>query len=199
MASWKALLFGQLWMPCTVAGAGYGGSCFPKDVKALIAYSKSKGYNPPLLNAVEEVNNLQPKQAITLAKKHLNNLQNKRIAILGLSFKPNTSDMREARSIPIINQLLNEGAEVTAYDPAAIPNAKTILGNKVTYAQTPKECLKDADCAILITEWDEFKNLKPEDFQNMRQPILIDGRRIYNPQEFSDKIELAGIGLGSKP
>jgi len=180
------------------AGLGYGGSCFPKDVKALIAYSQNKGYDPPLLNAVEEVNHHQPKHAITLAKKHLTNLQNKRIAILGLSFKPDTSDMREAKSIPIIRQLINEGAKVTAYDPAAIPNAKTILGNKITYAASPTECLKDADCAILVTEWDEFRNLKPEDFQNMRQPILIDGRRIYNPQEFSDKIKLAAIGLGSK-
>lgn len=178
------------------AGIGYGGSCFPKDVKALIAYSKSIGYDPKLLNAVEEINNDQPKQVIALAKKHLGNLQDKRIAILGLSFKPNTSDMREARSIPIINQLLNEGAQVVAYDPVAIPNAKSLLRKEITYASSPIECLKDTNCAILVTEWDEFKKLTPEDFQSMRQPILIDSRRIFNPEDFTGKVKLEGIGLG---
>jgi UDPglucose 6-dehydrogenase len=178
------------------AGIGYGGSCFPKDVKALIAYSKTIGYNPLLLNSVEEVNNNQPKQAIALAKQHLGNLHDKRIAILGLSFKPNTSDMREARSIPIINQLLTEGAQVIAYDPVAIPNAKSLLSKEITYASSPIECLKDAHCAILVTEWDEFKKLTPEDFQSMHQPILIDSRRIFNPEDFAGKVKLEGIGLG---
>jgi hypothetical protein len=105
--------------------------------------------------------------------------------------------MREARAIPIINQLLKEGANVTAYDPAAIPNAKTIFKNKIQYAASTIECLRNADCCILVTEWDEFKKLKPEGFtKNMKQPILIDGRRIYNPKEFSKKLKLAAIGLG---
>ena len=180
------------------AGIGYGGSCFPKDVKALIAFSKSLHYDPSLLNAIEQVNNTQPQQATKLARKHLGNLRNKRIAILGLAFKPNTDDMREARSIPLINQLLSEGANIVAYDPVAIPDAKTILGNKITYAASPTECLKDADCCIIVTEWNEFKKLKPEDFtKNMRQPILIDGRRIYNPQDFAEKLEFTAIGLGN--
>jgi len=179
------------------AGLGYGGSCFPKDIKALIAFSKNLGYNPPLLKAIQQTNQAQPQQAIKLVKKHLGTLKNKRIAILGLSFKPNTDDMREARSIPIINQLLKQGAKITAYDPAAIPNAKTIFKNKIKYTSSAIQCLKDSDCCILVTEWDIFKKLTPEDFtKNMKQPILIDGRRIYNPKQFSQKLKFEAIGLG---
>jgi len=179
------------------AGLGYGGSCFPKDIKALIACSKTAGYNPKLLQEVENINNTQPLKAIELCKHQLGNLKNKNIAILGLAFKPNTDDIREAKAIPIINQLLAEGANITAYDPVAIPNAKTIFKNKIQYATSAINCLKDADCCILVTEWDEFKKLKPEDFaKNMKQPNLIDGRRIYNPQEFNQKLKFAAIGLG---
>jgi UDPglucose 6-dehydrogenase len=178
------------------AGLGYGGSCFPKDIKALIAHSRNLGYCPELLEAVENVNETQPYKAIQLCKSVVGDLKGKKIAILGLSFKPNTDDMREARSIPIINQLLKEGANITAYDPAAVRNAKTIFTNKVKYATSAIECLKNADCCIIVTEWDEFIKLKPEDFtQNMRQPILIDGRRIYNPEEFSQKLKFTAIGL----
>jgi len=179
------------------AGLGYGGSCFPKDVKALIAYSKTLGYKPDLLESVENVNKLQPYKAIELCKNFLNNLKDKNIAILGLAFKPNTDDIREAVSISIISQLLKEGANVTAYDPVAIPTAKTVFKNKIQYAKSAISCLKNADCCILVTEWDEFKNLKPEDFtKNMKQPNLIDGRRIYNPQEFTRKMKFKAIGLG---
>jgi len=178
------------------AEIGYGGSCFPKDVKALIAYSKKLGYTPELLEAVENVNENQPYKAVQLCKKFLGNLKGKKIAILGLSFKPNTDDMREARSIPIINQFLKEGAKITAYDPAAIPNAKTIFRNKIKYASSAIQCIKDADCCILVTEWEEFKKLTPEDFtKNMKQPILIDGRRIYDPKQYR-KLEFEAIGLG---
>ena len=180
------------------AGLGYGGSCFPKDVKALIAYSKNLGYRLELLESVENVNKTQPLKAIQFCKDQLGSLTGKKIAILGLAFKPDTDDMREARAIPIINQLIKEGANVTAYDPVAIPLAKTIFKNKIQYAASTIECLKNADCCILVTEWEEFKKLTPEDFiQNMKQPILIDGRRIYNPKEFSKKLKFAAIGLGS--
>ena len=150
-----------------------------------------------LIKAVEDVNNTQPQQAIELAKKHLGNLRNKRIALLGLAFKPNTDDMREARSTSIINQFLNEGADVTAYDPVAVSNAKSIFGDKIKYASTAIECLKNTDCCIIVTEWQEFKKLKPENFtKNMRNPILIDGRRIYDPKQFSKKLNFKAIGLG---
>jgi len=105
--------------------------------------------------------------------------------------------MREARAIPIINQLIKTRANVTAYDPVAIPTAKIIFKNKIQYAQSTTECLKDADCCILVTEWDEFKKLKPEDFtKNMKQPTLINGRRIYNPEKFKQKMKFTAIGLG---
>jgi len=179
------------------AGLGYGGSCIPKDVKTLTAYAKKLGYNPELLEAVENVNEAQPYKAVRLCKNFLGDIKNKKIAILGLSFKPNTDDMRESRSIPIINQLLKEGAKITSYDPVAMPKAKTIFQNKIRYASSSIECLKEADCCILITEWEEFKKLKPRDFtQNMKQHILIDGRRIYNSAEFSKKLKFIAIGLG---
>jgi len=105
--------------------------------------------------------------------------------------------MKEAVSIPIINQLLKEGADITAYDPVAVSNAKSIFGDKIKYASSAIECLKNTDCCIIVTEWQEFKKLKPEDFkQNMRHPILIDGRRIINPKEFSKKLNFTAIGLG---
>ncbi len=180
------------------AGLGYGGSCFPKDVKALIACSKAFGYNPELLETVEKVNKTQPLKAVQFCKQQLGTLQGKTIAILGLAFKPDTDDMREARAIPIINQLLNEGANITAYDPVAIPVAKTIFQNKIQYATSTLNCLKNADCCIIVTEWSEFKKLTPEDFtKNMKQPHLIDGRRIYNPVVFREKLKFTAIGFGN--
>jgi len=179
------------------AGLGYGGSCLPKDVKALLAFSQKLGYRPTMLQAIQEVNENQAKHAVEKAKRELGELQGKKIAILGMSFKPDTDDMREARSIPIINQLLNEGANVTAYDPVATSNTRSIFRDKIQYASSAIECIENADCCIIVTEWQEFKKLKPEDFtQNMRKPILIDGRRIYNPEEFSKKLNFAAIGLG---
>jgi UDPglucose 6-dehydrogenase len=181
------------------AGLGYGGSCFPKDVKALLAYSKSLGYRLELLESVESVNETQPLKAVQFCRELVGNLRGKNVAILGLAFKPDTDDMREARVIPIINQLLKEDAKVTAYDPAAISNARTIFKNRIQYASSAIECFKEADCCIIVTEWNEFKKLKPEDFtKNMKHAILIDGRRIYNPQEFSQKLKFAAIGLGPK-
>jgi len=180
------------------AGLGYGGSCFPKDTKALIAKSKKLGYNPILLEATEEINKTQPLKAVEFCKRELGNLNGKSIAILGLAFKPDTDDMREARVIPIVNALLKENAKVITYDPVAIPVAKSIFGDSVRYADSALSCLKNADCCIIVTEWDEFKKLQPIDFtKNMKQPILVDGRRIYDPEAFSKKMKFAAIGLGS--
>jgi UDPglucose 6-dehydrogenase len=181
------------------AGLGYGGSCFPKDVKALIACSKASGYHPRLLESVEEVNKTQPLKAIEFCRGLLGELKGKRIAILGLAFKPETDDMREARVIPIIHQLLREGASVTAYDPVAVPVAKAIFKNEIKYASSAVSCLKNADCCILVTEWEEFKNLTPQDFiKNMAHPVLIDGRRIYNPVAFKKMVTFKAIGLGEE-
>ena len=179
------------------AGLGYGGSCFPKDLKALIAYSKNVGYQAVLLDSVEDVNKTQPYKAVELCKSFLSDLADKNIAILGLAFKPNTDDMREAVAVPIIHQFLKERANVIVYDPVAIPNAKSIFRDKIKYATSAIQCLKNADCCIIVTEWPEFKKFTPEDFtKNMKKPILIDGRRIYNSDEFSRIMKFAAIGLG---
>lgn len=179
------------------AGLGYGGSCFPKDVKALIACSKAFGYTPELLDSVENVNKKQPLKAVEFVKQQLSSLKGKKIAILGLAFKPDTDDMREARVVPIINGLLKEGAEIAAYDPVAVPIAKGIFGDKIEYASSALECLKDADAAILVTEWEEFKKLTPADFKKqMKNPVLIDGRRIYDPEVFGAQLKFTALGLG---
>ena len=130
------------------AGLGYGGSCFPKDVKALIACSKSLGYDPELLDSVEQVNKTQPLKAVEFCKELLGSIEGKKIALLGLAFKPETDDMREARVIPIINQLLKEGANVSAYDPVAVPVAKGIFGDKISFALSALECIGGADACI---------------------------------------------------
>jgi len=181
------------------AGLGYGGSCFPKDLQALIVFSKQKNYKPTLLEATQKVNNQQINHTINLIKKTLGNLSNKTIAILGLSFKPHTNDMREARSTPIIKQLLNQGAKIKVYDPKALPNAKQIFKNQITYAKSAKQCITNTDCTLIVTEWPEFKKLQPPDFiKHMKQPILIDARRIYDPQKFTKNMKYLAIGLGKQ-
>ncbi len=181
------------------AGLGYGGSCLPKDVKALIAFCRGLDYVPILLKAAEDVNNTQPYRAIELAREHIGGLKDKRVAVLGLAFKPNTDDMREAVSVKVINKLLDEGAKVVAYDPKAIINARHIFGDKIEYATSSTECLKNAECCIVVTEWEEFKQLEPKDFiGQMKIPLVIDGRRIYDQREFSRKLNFAGIGLSAQ-
>jgi len=179
------------------AGLGYGGSCLPKDVQALIAFSRALGYDPMFIKSVKEVNEAQPYKAVELAKRTLSDLEGRRIAILGLAFKPNTDDIRESVSIKIIDKLLEGGANVVAYDPAAMNNTKKLLGNHIDYASSAIECIKGADCCIVATEWDEFKQLKPDDFiHHMKTYIVVDGRRIYDPEEYSRKVKFTAIGLG---
>jgi UDPglucose 6-dehydrogenase len=179
------------------AGLGYGGSCFPKDVKALIACSKAFGYDPELLDSTESVNKKQPLKAVEFCRQQLGSVEGKKVAILGLAFKPDTDDMREARVIPIVNELLKEGAVVAVYDPVAMPIAKGIFNDKIHYASSALKCIKDADACIIVTEWEEFKKLTPGDFtKNMKQPILIDGRRIFDPETFKAKMRFTALGLG---
>ncbi|MHB2037624.1 MAG: UDP-glucose dehydrogenase family protein [Nitrososphaerales archaeon] len=180
------------------AGLGFGGSCFPKDVRGLVAFSKQSGYDPILLNDSNEVNNRQPLVALHLASTILGTLKGKRIAILGLSFKPDTDDIREAVSLPIIKKLLEEGASVVAYDPAAMENTSKVFGNQIEYAKTALDALKDADCCIIVTEWEEFRLLRPEDFKStMKNSVIIDGRRIFDPRVFDAKVsKFEAVGLG---
>jgi UDPglucose 6-dehydrogenase len=181
------------------AGLGWGGSCFPKDLKAILSFSKSRGAALPITEATLSINEAQPLKAVKLADGLLGDLKGKTIAILGLSFKPGTDDMRDAVSIKIVEELLRRNATIAVYDPAAMENTKKIFGSKLKYCDSALEAIRGADCAIVVTEWAEFSKLKPEDFTSrMRNPVLVDGRRIYDPEEFSRKLKYAAIGVGSK-
>lgn len=158
------------------AGAGFGGSCFPKDVKALIGKAKEIGYEPQLLKSVIAVNEGQPARMVLLLKNKLGNLKGKNIAVLGLAFKNDTDDIRESRSIPVIKELLDEGARVSAYDPMANENMKKLFSG-VGYYNSAEDALRGADACLIMTEWDEFKLLNKE-FDVMENRIVIDGRHI---------------------
>ena len=169
-------------------GIGYGGSCFPKDVKALIKTAQENGYQMQVLQAVEGVNEAQKEVLFSKVMKHFdNNLKGKKFAIWGLSFKPKTDDMREAPSLVIIEKLLAEGATVSAYDPVAIPEAKHTLGDTIAYAQDQFDALVDADALLVVTEWPEFRSPSFEVVGRLlKQRVIFDGRNIYDPAELKE-------------
>lgn len=165
------------------AGVGYGGSCFPKDIKALIKTLEENKCDTDLLNAVENINEIQKKCIIPKIKSVLGNLKGKTIAIWGLAFKPKTDDMREAPSIKIIGELQKLGANIKAFDPITENNAKKILKN-IEYGNNPYNTIKDCDALVIVTEWDEFRQLDLELVKSLlKTPIIIDGRNIYDPKE----------------
>jgi UDPglucose 6-dehydrogenase len=170
------------------AGIGYGGSCFPKDVKALIKTGDQKGYSLDVLKAVEEVNDRQ--KFVLYNKLHQfykGDLKGKKIGMLGLSFKPNTDDMREAPSLVLIQSLLESGCDVKAYDPAAMHETKRKIGDVITYCNSIEETIKDTDALFLVTEWAEFRVLDPKRIVSlMKTPLVFDGRNIYDPTEMRD-------------
>jgi len=177
------------------AGAGYGGSCFPKDVNALRETMKEHGVNAMLLEAVEKVNQEQKRSLVPKLKALLPDLKGKRIALWGLAFKPGTDDMREAPSLAVIAQLQKEGAMITAFDPEAEETAKRYVTG-IEYASTPYGALKDADALIIVTEWNEFKDLDKQKIKSLlKHPIIIDGRNIYEPEEMR-KLEFKYLGVG---
>jgi UDPglucose 6-dehydrogenase len=166
-------------------GVGYGGSCFPKDVKALIKTAKENKYNMQILNAVENVNEAQKEVLFNKVKNHFNgDLKGKKFALWGLSFKPKTDDMREAPSLVIIEKLLKAGASVVAYDPVAMKEAKHTLGDTIEYAMDMYDTLNGADALLIVTEWPEFR---VPDFneitKRLKQKALFDGRNIFDPQD----------------
>lgn len=166
-------------------GVGYGGSCFPKDVKALIKTAKEHKYDMRILNAVEDVNESQKEVLFDKVKKHFNgDLKGKKFALWGLSFKPKTDDMREAPSLVIIEKLLKAGASVVAYDPVAMHEAKNTLKDTIEYAMDMYESLDGADALLIVTEWPEFR--VPSFTQigkHLKQKVLFDGRNIFDPQD----------------
>jgi UDPglucose 6-dehydrogenase len=165
-------------------GVGYGGSCFPKDTQALLKSAQDKGYDFKILRAVEDVNDRQKERLVDKIEAHIPDLTGKTIAIWGLAFKPRTDDMREAPAIPIIERLLERGAHVKAYDPAAAPVARGIFGDRISLCEKSYDALSGADALAVVTEWNEFRE---PDFAKMRSlmkaPVVFDGRNIYSPEQ----------------
>jgi UDPglucose 6-dehydrogenase len=164
-------------------GVGYGGSCFPKDVKAMLRFAAEQDYDFQILRAVETVNERQKRRLLHRMEKHFGTLKGRRIAVWGLAFKPRTDDMREAPAVPTISGLLAAGATVHAYDPEAMKVARGIFGSKISYADNGYAALTGADALAIITEWNEFRE---PDFARMRKlmrsPVVFDGRNIYKPE-----------------
>lgn len=177
------------------AGIGYGGSCFPKDVAAFIRIAGESGYDFELLKVTEKINRGQREQFLKKIKESLWTLNNKTIGVLGLAFKPDTDDVREAPSLKIIEQLQAEGAKVKAFDPAATETARTILKN-IEYYADPYKVAEGSDCLLILTEWEEFKNLDLKRIKSLlKNPLIIDGRNIYAPRELKN-MGFTYVGVG---
>jgi UDPglucose 6-dehydrogenase len=165
-------------------GVGYGGSCFPKDVKAMIRFAAAHDYQCRILEAVEAVNACQKTRLVVKMRKHFGSLKGKTVAVWGLAFKPRTDDMREAPSIVLIEALLTGGAAVQAYDPEAMRVARGIFGSRIAYASSNYDALRGADCLAIVTEWNEFRR---PDFARMRalmrSPVIFDGRNLFTPEQ----------------
>jgi UDPglucose 6-dehydrogenase len=179
------------------AGVGYGGSCFPKDLDAFIHISDKIGYDFRLLKAVKGINEEQKKFILKKLKSVLWIIKDKTIGVLGLSFKPDTDDIRNAPSMDLINVLQSEGAKIKVYDPQAIPKAKAVLSG-VKFCGDSYEACKGADCLLVITEWNEFKEL---DFSKvkklLKRPLVVDGRNMYDAQGL-EKLGFTYVGIGRK-
>lgn len=181
-------------------GTGYGGSCFPKDVQALVRTADENGYSLDILKAVESVNYRQKTVLYSKIHKHFNgDLKGKKFAMWGLAFKPKTDDMREAPSLVVIDKLLEAGATVVAYDPVAMEEAKRILGDKIEMAKDEYEACIDADAMILVTEWSEFRSPNFRVLQKLlKNKIVFDGRNIYDPAEMAEQ-GFSYYAIGRKP
>jgi len=181
------------------AGLGYGGSCFPKDVDSLIHTAGRFGYDFKLLKAVVDINRERSGRLVEVIRKVLGPLDVMTVAVLGLAFKPNTDDMREAKSIDVVHQLTAAGATVRAYDPVAAENARTLLPDCVVYAASPYEAAQDADAVVLITEWNEFKYLNLERLRGvLRRRIIFDGRNVWEPERMR-RLGFEYYSIGRKP
>ncbi len=178
----------RIGYPFLFPGVGYGGSCFPKDVKALVATARELGLELDLLRAVERTNERQKKLLLHKAIKHFGELSGRTFAVWGLSFKPKTDDMREAPSIEPIEGLLGKGARVQAHDPVAEKTARRYFGERIRYCPSPYEALKEADALFLVTEWNEFRHPDFERMKSlMKSPVVFDGRNVYNPSAMKDR------------
>ena len=176
------------------AGAGWGGSCFGKDVKSLVHTAKASGYRPALLEATVALNDAQPAKLVHILHEELKLIRGRRVAVLGLAFKPDTDDMRDAPAIKVIHALLHEGAHVAAYDPKAMDNARRVFhGHNLEFAGSAAAALKGADACLILTEWKEFTKLGRKDFRRMRNPLVIEGRKVL-PATRMEGVKYRGLG-----
>lgn len=178
------------------AGLGYGGSCFPKDTKALHWLANDSGYEIKTIKATIEVNENQKYKLFRKAKQEFGSLKGMKVAVLGLTFKPGTDDLREAPSIPNVRRLLDEGAEIVAYDPVGVENFRKLYPTEIDYVTSPEEALKDADMAFIFTEWNEIKSIDLNKYvELMNTPVIYDGRNCYDTKEVANyKIDYYSIG-----
>lgn len=176
------------------AGPGYGGSCFPKDVQALISFSKSIGYNPDLLEAVEDSNKKQVSSIINILENNLGNLNNKKIGILGVAFKENTDDIRESVSIKLIDGLLKKKCKIIVHDPKAIENTKEKFKDRIEYCDRFENIFNTSDCAILMTPWESYKKISPNMIKKLNSKIFVDTRRMLKIKD--ENINLISLGIG---
>ena len=176
------------------AGPGYGGSCLPKDMKALIKFAKNTGVKPTLLNAVEDVNAKQLEEVISIAKKKLGVLESKNITILGTSFKPNTDDIRDSIAIELIKKFLKRKVKVTVHDPRAIENTRNIFKNKINYAKSISDAILGSQCVIIMTQWKQYEKLSNNEFKKMKNKLVIDCRRMLAQKQLDTDYYAIGIG-----
>jgi UDPglucose 6-dehydrogenase len=179
------------------AGCGFGGSCLPKDVKALVSHAERTGTRMPLLGAVLETNRHQPHRVRALLRAHFPSLEGVRVAVLGLAFKPDTDDVRESPAFPVIRDLLEDRARVTAYDPVAMDASRRVLGDAaITYASSLEDCIHGAQAVVLVTRWGEFQRLPELLAGRADQPLVVDGRRVFDPTRIA---RYEGIGWRRAP
>lgn len=177
------------------AGIGYGGSCFPKDTKALVQLAGNVQHQFDLLDSVISVNNRQPLKLIESARKHMGSLSGKKVALLGLAFKPNTDDVREAASLVLAKELVKQGADVSGYDPIAAEEARKVLGDSITYCDSVSEAIEGADAAFIVTEWDTITSYPMDLYrEKMKRPLLFDGRNIYSLRDIPDWMTYISVG-----
>jgi len=178
------------------AGPGYGGSCLPKDMRALINFAKITGVKPTLLNAVEEVNTKQLEQIITITKQRLGDLTSKRITILGTAFKPNTDDIRDSIAIELIKKFLKRKTKITVHDPKAMKNTRNVFGDRIKYAKSIDEAVLKSQCVVIMTQWKQYEKLSNNVFDNMTKKIVIDCRRVLVEKQLD--VDYFAIGLGKE-
>jgi len=176
------------------AGPGYGGSCLPKDLEAMIQFSSKIGENPILLKAVQQVNDLQVTRIIRILEKNLGTIRNKRITVLGLSFKEKSDDIRESKSIELIKILLKKKAKITVHDPKAMKNIESVFKTKIIYADSLIKSLDNSHSVVIMTPWKVYSKLKSDNFKNMKRKLIIDTRRVLSRKNLNAEYFALGVG-----